>query len=124
MLNEIMKLAPRYIHFASTIREILAAKMMFSAKFGMSGIIVAVDGTHVAIIKPAEIMNRHMYYNRKHFYSLNMLAACNADMKIIHADAQYPGSTHDATLQEKIADDGATFLLGDSGYTLTRCLLT
>lgn len=130
-LDELLKLAPKYIRFCATPDEVMAAKLKFSAKFGMSGIIGAVDGTHVAIIQPSVHMNgHHLYYNRKHFYSLNVLAACNAEMEFIHADAQYPGSTHDAaiwqlsSLQNKINDDGASFLLGDSGYPLTRCLVT
>lgn len=119
VLNELLKLAPKYIRFPRTPEEVRASKLKFSAKFRMSGILGAVDGTHVAIIQPPANMNGHLYYNRKHFYSINVLAACNADMEFVYANAQYPGSTHDAaiwqmaTLQDMIVDDSGTFLLGN-----------
>lgn len=130
VLNEMMKLRKKYIRFPSTPQEISRVKLNFLEKLGMSGILCAIDGTHVAIIKPPEAENGYVYYNRKHFYSINALAACDADMKFVFVDAQYPGSVHDsavwqmARLESLIKDDGSTFILGDSGYPSTNTILT
>lgn len=130
VLDELMKLSRKYIPLPTTPEQISAAKLKFMTKFGMSGIVGAVDGTHIAIIQPPEKEDGHQYYNRKHFYSINALAMCDADMIFTFIDARFPGSCHDSAiwqmgrLKRFIRDDGCTFILGDSGFPSAHCLLT
>lgn len=37
----------------------------------MPGVIGCIDGTHVAIVRPNQ--NEEVYFNRKHYHSLNVL---------------------------------------------------
>lgn len=130
VLVELLKLKSNYIKFPRTTAEVAKAKMDFMTKFHMPGVICAVDGTHVAIIQPPERENGCLYYNRKHFYSVNALAACTADQQFVYVDAQYPGSVHDSAiwnmcrLKEFVVDDGSTFVLGDAGFPSANILLT
>jgi hypothetical protein len=55
-------------------------------KYNFSGVIGAVDGTHVAIIAPPIEHPKHpgiAYYNRKGFYSINIQLICDADLRIL-----------------------------------------
>lgn len=130
VLDMLLKLQKKYMPFPSTPKQVSDAKLHFSTKFGMSGIIGAVDGTHIAIIQPPEKENGYLFYNRKHFYSINALAMCDANLVFNFVDARFPGSCHDSAiwtmgrLQNHITCDGSTFILGDSGFPSTPCLLT
>lgn len=130
VVAELLKLSGKYIHFPQTADEIAKAKIEFMQQFAMPGIVAAVDGTHVAIVKPSEAENGHLYCNRKHFYSMNVLAACDANGIFVFADGNYPGSTHDSAiyamtgLRDLMPNDGASFLLGDSGFPADGCMLT
>lgn len=130
VLAEIMKLARKYIKFPRSEYDVIRAKMRFVEKFNMPGIVAAIDGTHVSIIQPSERENGYLYFNRKHFYSINVLAACNADMEFVFVNAKYPGSVHDSAiwqmskLKSLVNDNGPMFLLGDSGFPSGRNMLT
>uniref|UniRef100_A0A0A1XSF3 Putative nuclease HARBI1 n=2 Tax=Zeugodacus cucurbitae TaxID=28588 RepID=A0A0A1XSF3_ZEUCU len=65
----------------------------FYTNSGVPNLVGCVDGTHVAIIAPSE--NRHLYLNRKGFFSINAMIACDHDMVIRCVDARY-GSSHDS----------------------------
>lgn len=129
-LKEMMKLRAKYLQFPKTVDEIRTSKMRFEQKLNMPGVICAVDGTHINIIQPPESSDGHVYFNRKHTYSINVLAACDADMRFVYSDARFPGSVHDSAilqmgkLQELVIADGHTFVLGDSGFPLTNMILT
>lgn len=130
VLDEMMKLAAKYIEFPTTTAAVAEAKVSFMTKLKMPGVICAVDGSHIAIVKPPEAENGYLYYNRKQFYSLNVLAACNANMKFVYVNAEYPGSVHDSAiyhmtdLANEVSADESTFLLGDSGFAASSIMLT
>lgn len=130
VLDAMMKIATKHIHMPSTPDEVLAAKCKFLTKLKMPGVICAIDGSQIAIVQPPEAENGYLYYNRKQFYSLNALAACDSSMKFNFIDAQYPGSVHDSAifqmtgLAESVNADGLTFLLGDSGFAASNIMLT
>lgn len=96
--KELVKLAEVFIKFPTTNEEIASTKMHFLSKLRMPGIIGAIDGCHIAIQQPSAKKNGYLYYNRKRYYSLNMLAVCDANMRITYADASFPGSVHDSAI--------------------------
>lgn len=89
----------------------------------------AIDGCHIKIDKPENDLDS--YINRKSYYSIHMQVVCDHKRKIIDFFAGYPGSVHDSrvfrnsplcnSLQAKC---GSYFLLGDSGYSLQKNLMT
>lgn len=96
--TELCKLAATYIRFPQTHAEIVATKVDFHRKLGLPGIIGALDGCHIPIQQPSHVINGHLYYNRKRFCSLNVLAACDANLRFTYIDANFPGSVHDSAI--------------------------
>lgn len=94
-------------------------------------IIGAVDCTHVKINSPGG--NRaELYRNRKGFFSVNVQAICDANLRIRSLIARWPGSVHDTTIwndsplaaQFEQGRFGPYLILGDSGYPCLRYLMT
>ncbi|XP_058840830.1 putative nuclease HARBI1 [Topomyia yanbarensis] len=113
------------------LREINAIKLGFYAKTGFPGVIGCVDGTHVSIIPPAR--DKHLYYNRKGFHSLNVMLVCDHNLVIRYLDANHPGSSHDSfvwngsSLNQLLSqryENGERNSWGDAGYPLTPFLIT
>lgn len=88
-------LAPRFIKFPQTAREIDETKQRFEEKFQVPGVLSIIDGTHVAISAMSREVE-HAYVNRKGFHSINVQIACDARMVITNINARYPGATHDS----------------------------
>ncbi|XP_055628063.1 putative nuclease HARBI1 [Toxorhynchites rutilus septentrionalis] len=94
---------------------------------------MCVDGTHIKIIPPNQ--NRNLFYNRKGFYSLNVLIVCDDQQRIRFVDPSFHGSNHDAhiwrispvrTYFEQMHRNGGTQtkILGDAGYPSESWLVT
>ncbi|XP_017474547.1 PREDICTED: putative nuclease HARBI1 isoform X1 [Rhagoletis zephyria] len=49
---------------------------------------------HVRIIAASQ--NKHLYYNRKGKYSLNVMLVCDHHLRIQYVDASHPGACHDS----------------------------
>lgn len=100
------------------------------AKF--PGVIGAIDCTHIRIACPAADQRARFWCVRKHMYSINVQAVCDAKMTIINIVARWPGSTHDSRIfrNSKIYTEleneifGDVHLLGDSGYACLPFLMT
>lgn len=124
----------RKIHFPRTRREINQSKESFMEKFQFPGVVGALDGTHIAIVKPKE--DEHNFINRKGFHSINVLIVCDANLKILFINANYPGSSHDSFvwrnsgLRQHLLHNHmlnvtrGAWLLGDSGYPLEPFVMT
>lgn len=95
------------------------------------GVIGTIDCTHIPIKSPGGANAEH-YRNRKGYFSLNVQTICDADLLIRDIVACWAGSVHDSTIfqnstikrmfvREEIC---RCHLLGDSGYKLTKYLLT
>ncbi|XP_045494080.1 putative nuclease HARBI1 [Colias croceus] len=91
----------------------------------------AIDCTHVHIQSPCSTIGEE-YRNRKGYFSINVQAVCDADLKLMNVVARWPGSAHDATifnqsvLKAQCEDGilGNRWLLGDSAYPNRPYLLT
>ncbi|XP_067636685.1 putative nuclease HARBI1 [Eurosta solidaginis] len=105
----------------------------FHQQFNIPGIIGCIDGTHVRIIGPRN--NNHLYYNRKGYYSMNVLLVCDNKMAIRYVDATHAGACHDSLIwntselrlsmeQDYLLGTRNVWLLGDTGYPLEPWLLT
>ncbi|XP_067629784.1 putative nuclease HARBI1 [Eurosta solidaginis] len=62
----------------------------FHQQFNIPGIIGCIDGTHVSIIGPRN--NKQLYYNKKGYYSMNVLLVCDNKMVIRYVDATHAGA--------------------------------
>nr|XP_034324835.1 putative nuclease HARBI1 [Crassostrea gigas] len=105
---------------------------------GFPKVIGCVDGTQIRISTPTA--NEADYVNRKGFHSLNVQMVCDPNFRITSLCARWPGSCHDARiwrtsgLYQKFENGNYPFnhttcdydgiLLGDSGYPLSRYLMT
>ncbi|XP_017472210.1 PREDICTED: putative nuclease HARBI1 isoform X3 [Rhagoletis zephyria] len=67
---------------------------IFYLKHKIPGVTGCLDGTHVRIIVPTE--NKHLYYNRKGNFSLNVMLLCDNYLNIRYVDASHPGACHDS----------------------------
>lgn len=65
VLNE-EKLSTTWINIEMDEDEKAAAKNYFFSKTGFPGIIGAVDGTHIRLIRP--VNSEHLYFNRKGYH--------------------------------------------------------
>ena len=88
----------------------------------------AVDGTHIRITAPRE--HPQSYFNRKHFYSMQLQGVCTSRLLFTHILTGWPGSVHDARVFRNcsLMEDGkfapGYYLIGDSAYPLSQFLLT
>lgn len=131
-------LFPVYVKFPNNEDTTRIVKQGFHEKFQFPNVIGAIDCTHIAIHKPPiEHPDRPAlaYYNRKGYYSINVQAVCDSNLKILAINARYPGTTHDAAIwatssvnrylrRKFLEGDQRTWLLGDSGYPLSPWLMT
>ena len=108
----------------------LSKRKFYETTHGMSQILGAIDGTHVPLIAPCAPSNEMAFVNRKGYHSINTQILCSHDLKIFDIDARWPGSSHDSfilrnsTVAQKFENEMSdTWILGDSGYPLTRWLL-
>lgn len=65
-------LCAKHIVFEMTTEEKMEAKRYFFDKCGIPGVIGAVDGTHIQIIRPTD--EEHLFFNRKQKHSINAMA--------------------------------------------------
>ena len=94
------------------------------------GVVRLIDCTHIPIISPGGD-NAEDFRNRKGYFSINVQAICDHELKLTNVDVRWPGSTHDSRIFDK-SNICAKFerrvingiLLGDNGYLLRPCLIT
>ncbi|XP_054745868.1 putative nuclease HARBI1 [Anastrepha obliqua] len=126
-------LCPRWIQFPETAEEKSKIAIAFYIKHKIPSVVGCVDGTHVEIIALSE--NSHLYYNRKGYYSLNVMLECDHELKIHYVDASHPGASHDSLIwnvgelrshfETQFSNHQRIFwLLGDAGYPLEPWLIT
>ncbi|KAH6920657.1 hypothetical protein HPB50_028357 [Hyalomma asiaticum] len=122
------------VHFSLTPAAKQRAKAAFSRRGCIPGVLACVDGTLVAIEKPQGLSlgDTESYMTRKGYYALNVMVVCDAELRILVIDPQFPGSCHDSwvwrhnPLREQLASQlqPGEYVLGDSGYPLEPWLMT
>lgn len=127
------------ITFPTTEAEKQTEKQKFlNLALGFPGIIGALDCTHIRIHAP-KTEDAHqpaiLFYNRKHFYSINTQCIVGADLKVLALNARYPGSVHDSAIwstsnirQHLVNNytngDRSSWLIADAGYPLEPWVIT
>ena len=130
-LNSMLKRGPQFIYMPRTAAETSRVKNEFYQVAGFSGVLGAIDGSHIPIIAPPGD-DEKAYVNRKNFHSINLQAVCDANLVFTDVFARCPGSNHDSFVlllshlhdQFEAGEFGNGWLLGDSGYALKSWLLT
>ncbi|XP_067630128.1 putative nuclease HARBI1 isoform X1 [Eurosta solidaginis] len=112
-------------------------KEWFNQKYNFPGVVGAVDGTQLQLLRPVE--NEHIYFNRKGKHSINAMIVsiyiCDHKLIIKAICPQYGGAAHDSfvwkaskerLVMERQYNSGNrnSWLLGDSGYPLEPWLMT
>jgi hypothetical protein len=125
------KLLPRHVRWP-TGAESESIMAGFQAKHGFIGVCGALDGTHVAIVAPAN--GAEDFYCRKNYYSIVTQAVCDHLGRFTDIVVGWPGSVHDARVLKNSnlwnrAEAGTLlnrgqFLLADAGYPLRPWLIT
>ncbi|KAL4714269.1 hypothetical protein ACJJTC_009621 [Scirpophaga incertulas] len=119
-----------FIKFPATREQRNIIKNKFYTKFGIPGVIGCIDGSHFHIFTPKRDIE-HLFYCRKHFYSLNI---CDSECRILNVNAKYGGATHDAFIwensqantyiQDLNRNNEQVWFLGDSGYPQRPWMMT
>ncbi|XP_017483375.1 PREDICTED: putative nuclease HARBI1 [Rhagoletis zephyria] len=131
--NLIAKHKSSEVTFPVTNEEQLAIKAGFYTKFGLKGVVGAIDCTHVALICPPKndpTKPCSLYMNRKGYYSVNVEAVCDDKLRFLAINANFPGSCHDSGLwttskvRSFMSTSRGSLLLGDQGYPLEPWLIT
>ncbi|XP_018367010.1 PREDICTED: putative nuclease HARBI1 [Trachymyrmex cornetzi] len=101
----------------------------FYAKRGIPNVIGTIDCTHIKIEKP-NVENARDYCNRKRYFSVNLQAVVDSNMKFTNIYCGQPGSLHDARVLRKsplynsanedreVIFPNGKFIIGDSAYPL------
>nr|XP_049706058.1 putative nuclease HARBI1 [Helicoverpa armigera] len=84
----------KYIRFPQNQQERQILKERFYKRFGFPATIGCIDGTLVAMKRPAE--NEERFYCRKGYHARNVQLITDADLNILHVDPTYGGATHDS----------------------------
>lgn len=130
--EQIAALRPRYIKFPQGIEECReVAQGFYAMGRKIPRIIGAVDCSHIKILSPGGD-EAEIFRNRKGYFSINVQAICDSNLKILDIIARWPGSTHDMTIFDDSlirarfeANEFQNFyLLGDNGYANRNYLLT
>ncbi len=131
----IADLSARYIQMPSEEEKKELAEECYIIS-GMPGCYSALDGTHVRIVKPPSnhLPPPHHFFNRKHYYSLNVMVLCDIRGKVIFVSCRNPGHGHDARvygesclpllLKQNFNTHEPYFTVGDEAYPNTDVLLT
>lgn len=131
--NAIYENLDYYIKFPITLDGRLQNKADFMDRSGFPGIVGAIDGTHIAILKPST--EEHNFINRKGFHSLNVQLICDDSLKILNINANFGGASHDSFIWRNSeiqaymrhlhnTGERTSWLIGDSGYPLQPYLMT
>ncbi|XP_046970932.1 putative nuclease HARBI1 [Vanessa cardui] len=130
-VDAIASLRKTYIKLPRSQVEIKKTQEEFYKIARFPQVVSAIDCTHIRIQSPGG-NTAEEFRNRKSFFSFNVQAMCSAELIFQDIVARWPGSTHDSTIfanssakfKFENSEFGNGIILGDSGYELSRYLLT
>ena len=95
--SEMLRLAPRYIHFPRSRRETTEAIEQFKAfcQGRIPQVLGALDGTHIPIVAP-NVDGKADYFSRKQRYTISTQGFVGANLVFLDVATGFPGSCHDA----------------------------
>jgi DDE superfamily endonuclease len=107
------------------------SKQFFKPKIGIADCIGAVDGTSV-ILSESSQLTPEVYWSHKQNYAIALQLVCNEKKEIIYFQTGWPGSVCDSTCynnsyltkNKEQLFKSEEYLLGDSGYSLVKRILT
>ncbi|KAL1427136.1 hypothetical protein MTO96_017705 [Rhipicephalus appendiculatus] len=123
VLKVMMKKLHKFIYLPNQeeLPEISAGFCTMSKRNHFDGFVGAIDGTHIRIQAPASMPED--YFNRKHFYSIQLQAVCDHRGIFVDIFVGYPGSVHDTRVLKNsplytrsLYPPPGYAILGDSGY--------
>lgn len=125
--ERLASLCGRTVKFPSNLADV---KSKFRRLCRIPNVIGAIDCTHVRIQSPGGD-NANLYVNRKGYFSFNVQAVVGPDYRFYDFVCRWAGSTHDSRIfnhsqlhQRLERGEIEGILLGDSGYSCTKFLLT
>ena len=98
----------------------------------LTGVVTALDGSHVRYESSVFLSNEKQYYNRKGYKSLLMIASCDSTTRFNFFATGWPGCTHDSpatndsgfyAIIHDLFPEGF-FAIADSAFTLSTRLMT
>ena len=95
--SEMLRLAPRYIHFPRSRRETAEAIEQFEVfcQCRILQVLGALDGTHIPIVAP-NVDGKADYFSRKQRYTISTEGLVGANLVFLGVATGFPGSCHDA----------------------------
>lgn len=94
MCDTISRVLQNFTTSPKTREEWETIEAGFRQQWNFPHVLGAVDGKHISILKPKS--SGSQFYNYKGYFSVILLAACDADGRIIAYDVGRPGSQGDA----------------------------
>ncbi|KAJ8910262.1 hypothetical protein NQ315_004998 [Exocentrus adspersus] len=119
------RLKPVYINLPEE-DEIIAIQQGFFGMADFPRVLLVVDGTHIKIQSPGGDQ-AEWFRNRKGFFSINAMVACDHQLRIRNIVASWPGSANNMIVfmnsnlkhhfQRRLQN---CLILGDSGYAVEK----
>ncbi|XP_014205426.1 protein ANTAGONIST OF LIKE HETEROCHROMATIN PROTEIN 1-like [Copidosoma floridanum] len=129
VVKEICKTSNSFIKWPCP-EEANIISQVIEEKYGLPGVIGAVDGTHVKT--PTLKRDAQSHVNQKNVRTVQLQVICNNKLKFIHCFCGMPGSVHDIRVFKfsgvQQMCNNAFFrdhqhILGDSAYTIQKPVL-
>ena len=118
-------LKPQYVNLPRD-DEIVAVQQGFFNIAAFPRVLLVVDGTHIKVQSPGS-NDAEWYRNRKGYFSINVMVACDHQLRIRNIVSRWPGSANDMIVFMNSAlkyqfEHGMQncLILGDSGYTIEK----
>lgn len=129
--SAIASLKPKYIKMCENREEMRKVSDEFYSIAAFPKVIGAIDCTLIKIESPGG-EDAEIFRSRKSFFAINVQTISDAKLRIRNIVARWPGSVHDQTIfnnsRVKRKFENGQFenfmLVGDSGYSLQRYLMT
>ncbi|KAG2216781.1 hypothetical protein INT45_009668 [Circinella minor] len=130
VITALNDLSPKYIKWPDEAEHIQIASCI-QESYNFPSCVGFIDGTHMVLSQKPKKQGE-VYFNRKQHYSMNVQAICDHRRIIRHLQVGLPGCFSDLTVHKMSSVykhplnhfSENEYILGDSGYALSKRLLT